>query len=394
MKKIIILGAGIYQVPLIKCAKRLGYYSIVCSIEGDYPGFAYADKVYYINTTDKKAVLKVAQEEKVDGIVTAGTDVAVNTIGYVCDKLGLKGLSSASAEMVTDKSLMKKAFNEGGVSTAKYLEINSKDDLITSFSDLTFPLIIKAVDLSGSRGIVVVETKEKALSAFDEVMEATHKDYCIIEEFIVGEEFGAQAFMYDGKMQFVLPHGDYVFQADTGIPIGHYAPYNMGDDIVKQAIEITEKAARALKIDNAAMNCDYILKDGKVYVIEIGARSGATCLAELVSIYYGLDYYEIILKAAMDEKPDFSKVRVSSGTPNASMLLYKEQDGIIKSQDKNITDQKNVVDVSFDYKIGDTIHAFKNGTHRIGQLIVKGDTLEECEKLLHTCMDEITIEVE
>lgn len=394
MKKIIILGAGIYQVPLIKCAKKLGYYSIVCSIEGNYPGFAYADKVYYINTTDKEAVLKVAQEEKADGIVTAGTDVAVNTIGYVCDKLGLKGLSSVSAEMVTDKSLMKKAFNEEGVSTAKYFEIKSKNDLIASFCNLTFPLIIKAVDLSGSRGIVVVDTKEKALSAFDEVMEATHKDYCIVEEFIVGEEFGAQAFMYDGKMQFVLPHGDYVFQADTGIPIGHYAPYNMGDDIVKQAIEITEKAARALKIDNAAMNCDYILKDGKVYVIEIGARSGATCLAELVSIYYGLDYYEIILKAAMDEKPDFSKVSASSGTPNASMLLYKEQDGIIKSQENNIQDQKNVVDVSFDYQIGDTIHAFKNGTHRIGQLIVKGDTLEDCEKLLHTCMDKINIEVE
>ena len=125
MKKIIILGAGIYQVPLIKCAKKLGYYSIVCSIEGDYPGFAYADKVYYINTTDKKAVLKVAQEEKVDGIVTAGTDVAVNTIGYVCDKLGLKGLSSASAEMVTDKSLMKKAFNEGGVDVYKRQQYKS-----------------------------------------------------------------------------------------------------------------------------------------------------------------------------------------------------------------------------------------------------------------------------
>lgn len=394
MKKVIILGAGIYQVPLIKCAKSLGYYTIVCSIEGNYPGFKYADKVYYINTIDKDAILEVAIEEKIDGIVTAGTDVAVNTIGYVCDKLGLKGLSAKSAEMVTDKSLMKKAFFKGDVSIAKYFEIKSKKDLIDSFSELTFPLIIKAVDLSGSRGIIIVETHDEALTAFDKVMKVTHKDYCIVEEFITGVEFGAQAFMYNGKMQFVLPHGDYVFQADTGIPIGHFAPYNMGEDIVKQAIDITEKAAKALNIDNAAMNCDYILKDNKVYVIEIGARSGATCLAELVSIYYDVNYYEIILKAAVGEIPDFSKVGVTKGIPNASMLLYTDYDGIIKKQENNITEQENVVDVSFDYQIGDAVHAFKNGTHRIGQLIVKGSTLDGCEKLLHKCLNEIAIEVE
>ena len=45
MKKILILGAGIYQVPLIKTAKRMGLYTIVASIPGNYPGFELADKV-------------------------------------------------------------------------------------------------------------------------------------------------------------------------------------------------------------------------------------------------------------------------------------------------------------------------------------------------------------
>ena len=81
MKKVIILGAGIYQVPLIRKAKELGIYTIVCSIPGDYPGFALADKVCYENTTDCAAILKVAEAEKSDGILTTGTDVAVRTIG-------------------------------------------------------------------------------------------------------------------------------------------------------------------------------------------------------------------------------------------------------------------------------------------------------------------------
>ena len=70
MKKIMILGAGIYQVPLIKTAKRMGLYTIVVSIPGNYPGFALADKVYYENTVDDEKILEIARAEQIDGIVT------------------------------------------------------------------------------------------------------------------------------------------------------------------------------------------------------------------------------------------------------------------------------------------------------------------------------------
>lgn len=394
MKKIMILGAGIYQVPLIKTAKEMGLYTIVCSIDGNYPGFKHADKVYHVNTTDKEAVLKIAIEENIDGIVTTGTDVAVVTIGYVCDQMNLTGLTYDSGKLVSDKSLMKKAFMKHGVSTARFFEVSSKEELAKALEVLTFPLIIKAVDLSGSRGIYVVENKEIASELFDKVMEATKKDYCIIEEFIEGEEFGAQAFVFDGELKFVLPHGDYVFMGDTGVPVGHFAPYNMSDDIIQQAIDVTEKAAKALKVNNAAMNCDYILRDGKVYVIEIGARAGATCLVELVSLYYGMNFYEQIIRAAMNDNPDFSRTTQNELVPNASMLMYSNESGIIEIQE-NHNEMKNddIIDISFDYNIGDEIHAFQNGTHRIGQIIVKGKSLEACEKLLKECENNVKISV-
>ncbi len=104
MKKIMILGAGIYQVPLIKTAKRLGITSVVVSIPGNYPGFELADKVYYEDTTDYETILEIAKKEQIDGIVTAGTDVAVITIGKVCDELGLCGLTFDAAKIAQTKS--------------------------------------------------------------------------------------------------------------------------------------------------------------------------------------------------------------------------------------------------------------------------------------------------
>ena len=83
MKKLMIMGAGIYQVPLIKKAKEMGIYTIAVSIPGNYPGFALADKVIYENTVDYEKILEVAKAEKIDGIVTAGTDVAVITMVFV-----------------------------------------------------------------------------------------------------------------------------------------------------------------------------------------------------------------------------------------------------------------------------------------------------------------------
>ena len=135
------MGAGIYQVPLIKKAKEMGIYTIVVSIPGNYPGFALADKVIYENTVDYERILEVAKEEKIDGIVTAGTDVAVITIGKVCDELGLAGISFEAAKIASNKILMKRKYEEYGVRTARFREIGFDEDLKEKIQGLNFPMI-------------------------------------------------------------------------------------------------------------------------------------------------------------------------------------------------------------------------------------------------------------
>ena len=398
MKKILILGAGIYQVPLIKVAKKLGIYTIVASIPGNYPGFELADKVYYENTTDYRKILSIARREKIDGIVTAGTDVAVITIGKVCDALGLKGLSAEAAELATDKLLMKQCYEKYGVRSAKFRRVTFDDpNYANIISDLRLPVMFKSVDSSGSRGIIKVNSEDEFESARNYVLENTRSDYFVVEEYIEGEEFGAQAFVQDGKLEFILPHGDYVFKGDTGVPVGHFAPYNLDPSILEDAREQLIAAVRAMQLDNCAINADFILSEGETYVLEIGGRSGATCLAELVSIYYGFDYYEKIVRMAIGEKVEFD-IDVNStkqdGVPNASMLLMSDKDGVIKSQADNNAPNPDIYEVQFDYEPGDEVHKFKVGPHRIGHVITKGKSLDDAVDMLHEALDNISIVVE
>lgn len=392
MKKLMILGAGIYQVPLIKKAKEMNLSVIVVSVDGNYPGFTFADKVYYEDTTNIEEVLKIARDEKIDGICTTGTDVALPTIGKVVDELGLKGADFTSANLSSNKLLMKEKFMDFGVKTARFIMAKTLDEANDIYQKLDKPVIFKAVDSSGSRGIVRVDHTSQIKDAYQEVKTVTKLDYFIIEEFIEGTEFGAQAFVYNNKLQFVLPHGDTMYHGNgKSVPIGHFAPYDISTSLIKEIEKQLLLSVEALNLNNCAINADFILKGDEVYVLEIGARAGATCLPELVSIYYGFDFYEQMISCALGEEPSFL---ISNFVPCYSELLVSEQTGTIKGIKIPKTDNEDIFDLSVDYAIGDHIRKFQVGPDRIGQIIARGKTVKEAKKKVDKLKDEIKIIVE
>lgn len=384
MKKIVILGAGVYQVPLIRAAKQMGLYVIVVSTPGNYPGFALADKTYEISTTDKEAVLTMAKEEQISAIVTTGTDVAVGTIGYVCEKLGLAGIPYAASEIVTDKALMKEAFKQQGVTTAAFEVVRSREEAAAAFERIGAPAILKIVDKSGSRGITRVDTREQLLEAYAYGETFTNADHMVLERFIIGKEVGIDAFVQNGEMKLFVPHDKLVFQSGrTGIPLGHICPAMASEKLYETMRAETEKAVLATGLDNCAVNLDVLVTDKEeVYVIEVAGRCGATGIPEVLSGYLGIDYYELILRNALGET-----VTVTQGmeTPTASVLMYSGCSGELRSitydfggehysdVDSSVTPEGYV---QLDYVPGDRIHAFENGTHRIGQAVCSAGSRE------------------
>lgn len=380
MDKILILGAGIYQVPLIKKAKEMGLYTIVVSIEGNYPGFKLADKVYYANTIDSKLIKEIAINEKILAICTTGTDVAIQTIGAVCDELELCGISEEAAKIATNKLLMKEAFYRGNVRSADFVKVSTIEDAQKIAMELGLPVMFKSVDSSGSRGIIKVENYEEIEKAFKYSKDNTRKNYIIIEKFIHGREIGVDAFVLNNKIELLLAHDKLVFNnGDTDVPLGHSFPYDCNEILLNDIKEQVENVIKAIGFNNCAVNMDVLISEDKAYVIEAGGRAGATCIPELISIHCGFNYYEKMIKCALGEYVDF---KTKNYIPCAASLITSNFDGVIKEVNTEKYKMNNSVDISFDYSIGDRVNKFRVGPDRIGQIIVQGENLESVLKKL------------
>ena len=387
-----ILGASYSQLPLYETAERLGIKTVAASTPGDWPGFQAADESTYTDISDPSAVMEAARKLQVDGITTCCLDTGVRAIGYTCEKLGLKGLSEKAAEVSSNKFKMKEAFMAGGVRCARHICIRNREELAEALRKLDFPVVIKAVDLMGSRGIFRCNTSEQAFSFYEKTMEATGKDYCLVEEFIEGEPFGCEAMMSDGRLLYCLPNNIDAFQSYVPTPVGHSVPWKKQSSLGEEAERQVKLAIRAVGLDNCAVNCDLIEKDGKVYVIEITGRAGATCLPETVGLYYGINYYEAIVRLALDMEPEKLFDRAHPGKASLSKILTSDRSGTVKEIRNENAPAEDIVDLSFNIQPGDYVNQYRNGRDRIGQIILAGKELQDCEERLDEILSKINIE--
>ncbi len=394
MKRLMIMGAGYTQIPLIETAKRMGCHTIAASIPGDYPGLAAADEVALVDIADPDAVVEKAKEMNVDAVTTCGLDLGMASIGAVAEALHLPGPSRRAAALASNKLQMKKALVKHGVQTARFVCIHEKRELKSELSGFSFPVILKAVDQMGSRGIFRCDTADEVWENYDKTMAATKKDYCLLEEFIEGEIFGVEARVQHQKVLYMLPNNIEAFVSATPTPIGHSVPFRESDTLGEQIEEQTRKAVQALGLDDCPVNCDFIKKDGKVYVIELTGRSGATGLSEMVSIYYGMNYYESIVRLALGEPVGRFFQDGVPHTANLTRTLLSDRKGILRKIYNYNLPSDDIIDLSFNKTAGDEVKPYRNGRDRIGQLILKGDSLASCELREREILSHISLDLE
>jgi len=387
-KKLLLQGASRGNLGFVKTAKQHGIYIIMTGLGGDFPCNPYADKFCKADISDPDAVLKVAKEEIVDGAIICCSDTGLQAVGRCNDQLGLAGITEEAATTSANKLLMKEKLLAAGVRTAKFLKVSEETELGKVEKEIGYPMIVKATDLQGSRGINIVKSPDRLHEAFRDTMSLTKKDYCIIEQYIEGKEYGAQAFVYKEEVLFVLPHGDETIMCKTAVPIGHYMPYEISDALYEDTTKQVTNAIKALGINNCAVNVDLIEKDGKTYIIELTGRVGANSLPELTSNYFGINYYEMILATCLGESP--LPIWNQRKTPQATLarMIKSDKSGICKSV--SYSDLPDTQIHMFIHE-GSEVRVFTNSNDAIGEIIVKGKSMEECEKKISEAQSKIII---
>lgn len=387
-KKLLVQGAGRGNLGLVKAAKRNGVEVILTGLGGDYPCNPYADKFCYGDISNPDVICKIAAEEKVDGVAICCSDTGLVAIGRCNDTLGLVGISENAAIACSDKAIMKERLLSAGIRTPQSFLIRTNEDVETLLNKISFPLIVKAVDLQGSRGVFVVRSEEEIKKAVTESVSLSKKDYCIIEEFIEGREFGAQAFVYQGEVKFVLPHGDETIMCGSiPVPIGHYIPYEMSEELREDLQKQVVGAIQSIGLDNCAVNVDMIEKDGKIYILELSGRVGANCLPELVGNYWGVDYYEVILATSLGFCPLPYLEREIRHTCSMARMIRSEISGKILSI--NVPSERDAY-IHFFVKSGSEVLKFSNCNDAIGEIVVKGGTLSICESKINGIISQIS----
>ncbi len=396
-RRIMILGAGPAQLPLLRAAREMGYETVVASIPGPYPCLEKADIVSYTDVTDKEAVAATAAEYGVSGVASCCLEICLPAQAYACEKLGLPGPSRDAAEISVNKLAMHRAFDRGGVRAPRYRVLRSAADLDGAVADLGLPMVVKAPDLWSSRGVYVVRSTEEAAEALAQSLSMTGESYVLAEEYIAGRSFCAEAFVQRGEILFVLPDGNLTVSnpGRPDIPVGHYAPFDCAPDVMERIRSDVASVIRACGLDNCAVNMDLVLRDGETYVIELTARAGATALSELISQYFGVDYYRMILLAALgeDARPYFN-ARPSRPLPTAAAMLTSDRDGIVRSVRLPAALPESVRELTLFVKAGDRVRRFSNAGDRIGQIIVAGETAEACLRTVDEVLSAVQVELD
>ena len=340
MSKLAIIGASYLQLPLVKKAKEMGIETVCFAWEEGAVCKDICDRFYPISIIEKEAILKVCQEEKIDGITTIASDTAVVTVNFVASRMGLRSNPDEYSEVTTNKYKMRQCFMDNGVPSPKFTLVDDADHYqITGFR---FPLIVKPTDRSGSRGVEKVldpvQLEEAILRARKESFE--HK--AIIEEFVTGREISVESISNEGKHAILQITDKVTTGAPFFVELEHHQPSSLPEDIKSRVREIVLHALDALHIKYGASHSELkITEDGDIRVIEIGARMGGDFIgSNLVQLSTGYDFLRGVIEVALG---DFHEPQISEHSYSGVYFLSEETKQL-KSIIENWKDYPEIVE--------------------------------------------------
>ena len=382
MKKILMLGGSLQQVPAIKRAKEMGFYVITCDYLPSNPGHKYADEYYDVSTTDLEGVLQLAQNLNIDGIIAYASDPAAPTAAYVSEKMGIPGNSYDSVKILTEKDLFRKFLSDNGFCTPKAKGYLTYKEAVSDIDNYRFPIMVKPVDSSGSKGVVKVYSKTELEAAVEEALSYSRSKRFIIEEFIVkkGYQVSGDGFSVDGKLVFTS-YGNELYSGKGTreyVALGEFWPSFLTDEQKTKVDNELQKLISALGMKTSAYNIEVILdKDDNVYILELGPRNGGSYIPQLIEYATGVSLIDYTILGSIGEDCSSLKMTDSHGFYSNYMIISTSSGKFKEIWFNENFKKENLLEVHCTYAVGDDVTAYQNTTHSLGTIIFKATSLDE-----------------
>lgn len=393
MKKLLIVGASVLQLPAVLKAKEMGLTVAVADYDPAAIGISYADKYYNVSTIDEEGIYRAAEAFGADGIMTLATDMPMRSIAYACEKLKLPGLRYDTAIKATDKGEMIKTFQEAGVAHPWFFVVKDETEFKTVINDISYPCVIKPSDNSGNRGVVIAENVDTIYEAYEYSRKNSRCGDVVIEEFLLGREVSVEIIVWKGEPHVIAVTDKLTNGKPHFIEMGHSQPAQFPEDVMTDIIRLAKDAVRALGNYSGAAHAEIMVTENGPKMIEIGARLGGGCInTHLVPLSTGVDMVENAIRCSLGEPPltkrIFNKAAVLRHIPVETGRI-KSISGVEEA--RSISGVKDIV---FLKKTGDYIEHFIDGTNRIGMVIAQADTVEEGENICESALAYIKVEYE
>ena len=388
MKKLMILGGSILQLPAIQKAKEMNLEVIVVDMNPEAIGFKEKGIIKeVISTIDILKVLECAKKHKIDGIMTLASDMPIRTIARVAKEMNIVGITEETALKATSKFAMREALKSNSVPIPDFIKINTEAecyDGVLKLQKKGYKCIIKPVDNSGSRGISLLSDFEKATikRAYEYGKNFSRSGELMVEEYMEGPEVSVESISIDNECNVIQITDKLTTGAPYFVEMGHSQPSILSDDIKNKIMEITKKAVKAIGIKDGPSHTEIkITKEGPK-IVEIGARLGGDCITtHLVPLSTGVDMVEACIKLSLGEKPDICK-KFEKGSAIRYFETNIEKIESISGLDE-ASNIEGVKQISFIYDAGEEIREVKNSSDRIGFVIAQDfsaeKAIEKCE---------------
>ena len=393
MKKLMIVGASVLQLPAILKAKEMGLSVAVVDYNPNAIGVPYADVYFNASTMDEDAVLAAAEDYLPDGIMTLATDMPMRGVSKASDKLNLHSITYETAVKATDKFEMIKAFKAYGVPSPWFFVVDKKDELSEHKAEITFPCIIKPTDNAGSHGVAKVSSFDELLISYDYAHVNSRNGKVIVEEFLEGPEVSVEVMVINNVVNILQITDKITTEAPHFVEMGHTQPSRLSSKTQFAIRQVTEAACRAVGIDKGPAHVEMKVTTKGPIMIELGARMGGDNITtHLVPLSTGIDMVGSTIKVALGELPKVTPTLCLG----SAIRYFKAPLGIIKSID-NIEKASRIPGVKqivFTKQVGELSTRIQCSNDRIGYVIAQGATAEDAVSACERAMKELSIVIE